>query len=324
MSNSNSNTGANKDESTEPHEENITQETLTDEEKTEWRELHEKPTENLSDAEKTSKIKLSLKRRYDAPEWAVAFELASPDQRRADAIAVNTFPSRNFKVIGFEFKASRSDWLAEKREGAKSDYFVNACDEWYVVAWSNIVNEDELPDGWGLLELKPNSEQLWSQVESNLTAHQEGEPDRAFWGRFIQKTIGSESNYTEQDLTEARKRGYEEGWEERKERETVRADSDVQRKAEKWEELETAGLDGLYSLSDREIRELKDARKLLRMLDADGYKSLRSEFDRLVNAVNEFRAPLNRLERAVDETELDVNADETDDDADDTMDTRIE
>jgi hypothetical protein len=170
--------------------EDVTQETLTSEEQEQWEALREKPSENLTDAEKTSKIKLSIKRRFDAPEWAVAFELASPEKRRADAIAVNTFPSRNFKVIGFEFKASRSDWLSEKRDGAKSNYFVNACDEWYVVAWSGIVNEDELPDGWGLFELKPNSEQLWHQVESNLTEHQQGDPDRAFWGGSSTKRLG--------------------------------------------------------------------------------------------------------------------------------------
>lgn len=285
--------------------EDVTQKPLTSDEQEQWEALHEKSSEDLTDAEKTSKIKLSIKRRFNAPEWAVAFELASPEKRRADAIAVNTFPSRNFKVIGFEFKASRSDWLSEKRDGAKSNYFVNACDEWYVVAWSGIVNEDELPDGWGLFELKPNSEQLWHQVESNLTEHQQGDPDRAFWGRFIQKTIGSNSNYTEQDLVEARKRGYEDGREDEQERVSTRVDSDVKRKAEKWEELEDAGLDSLYSLSDSKIQELKDARKLLRMLDAESYNSLRNEFDRLVNAVNKFRAPLERLERSVDDDSLD-------------------
>lgn len=272
------------------------QQTLTDEQRAEWEKLRDKPPEDLTDAEKTSKIKLSVRRRFDPPEWALAFELSSPDGRRADAIAVNTFPSRNFKVVGFEFKASRSDWLAEKREGEKADYFVTACDEWYVVAWSGVVEESELPEGWGLLELKPNSEQLWKQVESDLTERQQGEPDRPFWGRFLQKTVGDESNYTKQDLKEARKRGYEEGREDGKEYATGVESRRIERKAEKWDELQDAGLDWLSRVSDDRIRELKDSREFLRALEDEGYRTLWGEYEDLYNAVVKIQAPLERLE----------------------------
>lgn len=278
----------------------VAQDTLTDAEKEEWRELMEKPQENLTDAEKTSKIKLSIKRRYDAPEWALAFELASPDQRRADAIAVNTFPSRNFKVVGFEFKASRSDWLSEKREGAKSDYFVRACDEWYVVAWSDVVEESELPDGWGLLELKPNSEQLWTQADSDLPDHLDGNPDRPFWGRFIQKTVGGESNFDLQDLKEARKRGYEEGLEDGKERAQNYENRRIKEKAEKWDALEDAGLEWLRRLDDSRIRELNQAREFLRRMEDEGYRSVWSEWEDLHDAVMQVQAPLGRLMEAAE------------------------
>ena len=280
-------------------QEKTTQQTLTDEEREEWRELMDKAPESLSDAEKTSKIKLSIKRRFDPPEWSLAFELKGSNGRRADAIAVNTFPSRNFKIVGFEFKASRSDWLSEKREGAKSDYFVTLCDEWYVVAWNNVVKEEELPEGWGLLELKPNSEQLYKQVESELTEHQQGEPDRAFWGRFIQKTVGEESNFTKQDLKEARKRGYEEGREDGEEYGQQIGSRRVKEKAEKWDQLEEAGLDWLYSVNEERIRELKDARDLLQKLEDDGFRSVRGEFEDLLNAVHQVQAPLERLQRKV-------------------------
>ncbi|WP_135306314.1 FliH/SctL family protein [Haloarcula amylovorans] len=284
------------------------QQMLTETEQEEWEELVDKPVDELSDAEKTTKIKLSIKRRYDPPEWSLAFELASPDGRRADAIAVNTFPSRNFKVIGFEFKASRSDWLSEKNEGAKADYFVQAVDEFYVVAWSGVVKEEELPDGWGLLELKPNSEQIWSQVESNLTKHQQGEPDKAFWGRFIQKTIGNDSNYTQQDLREARKRGYEEGREEGKKRGSSIEDRQIKKKAEKWDTLEENGLDWLYSVNQSDIYEIKRARKLLQLFDDEGFRSVRGEFEGLLDQLGKVEAQLNLLEESMDvpeEGELD-------------------
>lgn len=258
----------------------VEQETLTDAEKEEWRELMNKPPENLTDKEKTTKIKLSLKRRFDPPEWSVAFELASPGGRRADAVAVNTFPSRNFKVVGFEFKASRSDWLSEKNEGAKADYFVTACDEWYVVAWSGVVEESELPEGWGLLELKPNSEQLWKQVESDLTEHQQGDPDRAFWGRFIQKAVGDESNYTKQDLVEARKRGYEEAEDELTGRRLNREAEDLHDKAETVDKLQEAGLLGyIHPMDDDRIERLNQAKKMVEGLDSDNYRSLANDLE---------------------------------------------
>ncbi|WP_135822983.1 hypothetical protein [Halostella litorea] len=256
------------------------QETLTDTEQDEWRELMNKPPENLTDAEKTSKIKLSIKRRFDPPEWSLAFELASPNGRRADAIAVNTFPSRNFKVVGFEFKASRSDWLSEKNEGAKADYFVTACDEWYVVAWSGVVEESELPEGWGLFELKPNSEQIWKQVDSELTEHQQGEPDKAFWGRFIQKTVGGESNYTKQDLREARRRGYEEAEEELTDRRLDREAEDLHDKAETVDKLRDAGLLGyVHPISDDRIERLNKAKQFVQALEGGQFNSLDNELE---------------------------------------------
>lgn len=262
----------------------VQQEVLTDPEQETWRELMNKPQENLTDAEKTSKITLSIKRRYDPPEWSLAFEVASPDGRRADAIAVNTFPSRNFKTIGFEFKASRSDWLSEKNEGSKADYFVTACDEWYVVAWSGVVEEEELPQGWGLLELKPNSEQIWTQVESNLTEYQQGEPDKAFWGRFIQKTVGKESNYSHQDLVEARKRGYEEAEDELTDQRLNRESEKLHDKAETVDKLREAGLLGfVHPIDDEKIERLNKAKKLVKGIDEENYQSLSRDLDRFEN-----------------------------------------
>lgn len=257
-----------------------------------WKELANTPHEDLSDEQVTSKIKLSMKRKYSAPEWVLVFELADPDGRRADAIAVNTFPSRNFKVLGFEFKASRSDWLAEKREGAKADYFVRAVDEWYVVAGRRgIVKEKELPEGWGLLELKDNrDDQLWKLEESNLTEYQQGEPDRPFWGRLLQKAVGEDSNFTTEDLREARQRGYQdaidEGVQKRSDRELER----LEQKAESYDELRDEGFDFLsYSgrLSDEKVERLNLAYDLIRLIGSGSHRTLVGQVDYLRDSVEQ-------------------------------------
>jgi hypothetical protein len=268
---------------------------LTDAEQQEWRDLLEKDPGKLSDSEKTSKIRLSIKRRFDAPEWAVAFELTGPSGRRADAVAVNTFPSRNFKVVAFEFKASRSDWLAEKRDGGKNDEFVRLADEFYLVSWSGVVEQSEIPDGWGHMELKPNSEQLWKQRDSDLTEHQNGETPREFWGRFVQKVVGGDSNFDLQDVKEARKRGYEEGVEDGKDRFNLERDR-LERKAEKWDELQESGFSDLTRLSEEKLERIDAARTLLDRMDEEKYQALWDQWEDLASGVDEIGRTLESLE----------------------------
>ncbi len=275
-----------------------------------WRELHEKPLDELSDAEVTSKIKLSVRRRFDAPEWVLMFEYGAPgsDGRVCDCLAVNTLPSRNYKVVGFEFKASRSDWLREKRDGTKADYFVRLADEFYVVAPKGVVEESEIPDGWGYLELKPNSEQLYKLQDSELTEHQQGEPGRRFWVRFLKQTVGDESNYTKDDLEEARSRGYQEAIDEGvAEREIDRNLDRLRRKADNWDALQEAGFDFLstYSFDEEQIQTLELAWRLTKLFQQDRYGSLRGEIDSLRRRIDQ---STERMAEEVDELEAGMDA----------------
>lgn len=294
------------------------QQPLTDQEMEDWRELRHTPHEDLTDEQVTSKVRLSMKRRYSAPEWSLVFEFTGPNGRRADAIAVNTFPSRNFKIVGFEIKASRNDWLAEKREAAKADYFVQCVDEWYVVAGRRgIVKEEELPDGWGLLELKDNrDDQLWNLVESDLTEHQQGGPDRAFWGRLVQKVIGEESEFTTSDLEEARRRGYDDAKEDAKKR-ADRELEKLERKAESYDRLEEAGFDFIRrygTVRESDVERINRAYRLINYLDGNGrgsfvseLESLHERFQRSAETVDErladFREEFDELADLVEDAE---------------------
>lgn len=242
--------------------------------------------DQLSDQDVTHKIRLSMKRRFGYPEWILLFEFPSPDGRLADAIAVNLNTSQNFRIVGFEFKASRSDWLAEKKNGQKSDYFVSIVDEWYVVAGrTGIVEEKELPDGWGLLELKPNSEQLWKLEESELTRHQQGEPDRYFWTRFLKKTVADDSNFSKQDLEEARRRGFAEAKDKYIGSDSKHSDRELKRlrkKAESYDRLQDE-LDFIpySSISDQRARTFELAVELIKKVNGDRYGTIRGELDHL-------------------------------------------
>lgn len=104
----------------------------------------------------THEIKAALAEKYKAPEYALLFEVGNGTggnkSRSADAVAMSLWPSRGLHLIGFEIKASRADWLNELREPAKADAIGKYCDFWYlVVGDKKIVQDGELPLGWGLI-----------------------------------------------------------------------------------------------------------------------------------------------------------------------------
>ncbi len=105
----------------------------------------------------TAHLKRMLQARYSS-DHVIAFEVSDAAGhnrgRSADAIAVGLWPSRGLRMIGFEIKASRGDWLRELKQPEKAERFVRYCHEWYVVAPSDVIKRDELPPGWGLLAHK--------------------------------------------------------------------------------------------------------------------------------------------------------------------------
>ena len=106
-----------------------------------------------------SAITLAISNRCPSPEWATFFEIADSNgfgrHRIADAIAMNTWPSRGTAVHGFEVKTDRGDWLRELKHPEKSAPVQRFCDRWWIcVDQGDLVREGELPETWGLLVLK--------------------------------------------------------------------------------------------------------------------------------------------------------------------------
>lgn len=103
-------------------------------------------------------IDAALARRHPSPEWALFFEVRNDAgfraTRSADAVAMNTWPSRGLAVHGFEIKRDRRDWLRELKQPEKSAPIQRFCDHWWIVATLDVVKPDELPPTWGLLVLR--------------------------------------------------------------------------------------------------------------------------------------------------------------------------
>ena len=102
-----------------------------------------------------TEIEQYLRKRYRLPQWALFFEV--PDKigtnqtRRADAIAVSMKESP-CRILGFEIKAKRSDWLRELKDPEKSACFADKCNQFYIVAPSDVVQYEEVPETYGWID----------------------------------------------------------------------------------------------------------------------------------------------------------------------------
>lgn len=105
----------------------------------------------------------ALHRRYcftsaGARRYAVAEHVGNRPvsaTRVADFIAMDLWKSGGFQFHGHEVKISRSDWLAELRDPDKAAEFIPYMHRWWlVIASAGMVHPGELPEQWGLIELR--------------------------------------------------------------------------------------------------------------------------------------------------------------------------
>jgi len=102
-------------------------------------------------------IKYLLNKRFSQPSYAFFTEVGSSTGgscRYADGIACSLWPSTGFEIQGFEIKISNQDFQNELKDPSKSDEIMRFCDRWWIVAPKGIINKEELPATWGLIEVR--------------------------------------------------------------------------------------------------------------------------------------------------------------------------
>lgn len=173
------------------------------------------PEPFVSDAHATAQAMLALAARLNPkphnPAWAIFQEVSDAQSKgRADAIAVCAWASRRYEVWGVEIKASRTDWLRELGDPAKSTYFVERCDRWYVLAArSGIVKKEELPLRWGLMELRPDG-RLFQVIAAQVNPG--AITDRGFYAHILRRAHQEKMrSAAEEELKAAENRGFEAG-----------------------------------------------------------------------------------------------------------------
>ena len=101
-------------------------------------------------------IRAALKLRYEPQSHALLWEVANAtggnQKRFADAVAIGLWASHGHQIEGIEIKISRGDWLNEMKHPEKSQEVYQYCNRWWLAAPKGMVELDELPPTWGLLE----------------------------------------------------------------------------------------------------------------------------------------------------------------------------
>jgi len=97
-----------------------------------------------------------LRVRHDtAKGWTFFAELRDGtgwDRRTIDAFAFGTWQSQKYRAIAYEIKVSRGDFAREIADPTKRAPWETVAGECYFVTPPSLVERDEVPEGWGLLE----------------------------------------------------------------------------------------------------------------------------------------------------------------------------
>lgn len=233
--------------------------------------------------------------RYAPPEWHCESEVTLAG-RRLDVVALNLWAARRHTIVGFEIKASRGDWMRELAAFQKAEQWIQVCDAFYVVTPPKTIRSDELPDGWGHLELC-GSRMFTRRIAAVRNPVSTTIP-REIAARFIGRLIDERVRFEHRDQMTIRAELAEEirkTVEQRVERERTSADAELRRKAELYDKILAAlGLRPNWQ-DDRALR----AAKLLTAVSLD--RTLPARIANLVDGVTRDLKALHEAVQILDE-----------------------
>lgn len=123
----------------------------------------------------------AIKGKHSGEEWRVWFEVSqgtgANSGRRADAVAMNIWPSKQYQMHCYEVKVSRADFKNEMVSLGKSEAIGKYCDFFWLATPVGLVDPREVPEAWGLIELTKGG----LRVKKQAPARSEPAPiDRPF------------------------------------------------------------------------------------------------------------------------------------------------
>jgi hypothetical protein len=156
--------------------------------------------------------------------------------RHCDALALSLWPSRGLHLHGFEIKTYRGDWLRELKNPAKAEDIAQFCNYWWIVTNTKVVDEFELPHGWGLLEWNEKRQQLHQKTKATFREPLK-KPDVSFIAGVLRKA--QDVMTPDSVIAEACKAAKDEGFKEGVQRNSF-ANDQLQELKQKVSEFEMA------------------------------------------------------------------------------------
>lgn len=171
----------------------------------------------VNDLHPTEKVKYTahdmrerLRAYHEGPEWVLQFEVGNGTggnvKSHADAVAMSIWPSRGYRIIGYEIKVSRNDWLREMKQPQKADVVAKWCDAWFLVAPADIVNEAEIPESWGWMV--PAAKSLRIKKQPAIVKAQD--VNRAFIAAMLRRNHGEMDTLVADKVRKLREKDHEE------------------------------------------------------------------------------------------------------------------
>jgi hypothetical protein len=248
----------------------------------------------VSEEATTEKVKYSahdmrerLRAYHEGPEWVLQFEVGNATGGRvtnhADAVAMSIWPSRGYKIIGYEIKVNRGDWLNELKQLHKAEAVGKFCDAWCLVAPSDIVHEVEVPESWGWMV--PAAKSLRIKKQPAIVKAQE--LNRAFIAAMLRRSHGDVDAIVAQKLNKLRAADHE--------KIQQRIEQGIQNRAHKYESLKKA-VDQFEALSGLKIASYDggDLGKKVKVVQALGT----DEWSGIPAVIASTRRTMNALEDA--------------------------
>ena len=116
-------------------------------------------------------INRAIEAKYSDEQWRTWFEVSAStgynSGRRADAVVMNIWPSKDYQMHVFEVKVSRSDFKNEMKDLTKWKAVGDYADFFWLACPVGLVSVNEIPSAWGLMELTKSGLRIKKQAPAN-------------------------------------------------------------------------------------------------------------------------------------------------------------
>ncbi len=208
-----------------------------------------------------------------------------PDEprRRFDGIAISMWPSMGEIVHGFEIKTSRSDFLSEIKDPAKSGQLMRWCNHFWLVCPPDVAQDDEVPFMWGILHVHKSGMRQRRRAPELTPVNRPSN-----WWQCMLLRLMTKTKHEPDDLATSRSEGFKDGYDQAEKQ----AEKDYKYQTEHHESLKKM-VNDFEQASGLSMSKYGDNAKLGRLV-----KALMGQ--RYDNATNVIGRALDSAEKAVE------------------------